>query len=619
MAKNLKHCRAWIVFLAVALLGTIVFTAVRLGRGGLFSLGSALPGGEAGEAEVTSQGQPLPSDLVAVGDAQYASLDGLMAGSQEAQVRQRQTAEEMALPLEIMTRKTGIVFRLVPAGSFTMGTSGREHRVTLSKAFYCGKYEVTQAQWKQVMGGNPSTFKLWGEEHQPVEQVSWGDCQFFLRRLCDIEGVPSGTYRLLTEGEWEYACRAGTQTMLYNSDSLVDGDYPWPWNRHCPELGKIAWYADNSKGSGLGGNPPSDYYIVTLLMPHSVGELLPNAFGLYDMIGNVCEWCEDRFGEYSTTPDSVTVIDPVGPTLGRERVLRGGSWHSQDELCRSGSRSSGDPHRSFQEWGLRLARTISPAVGQEPPTADRASGVAPRVARQKWVVPDLGMEMVHVEPGSFQMGSWGGYDEKPVHEVQITRAFWMGKCEVTQGQYQAVIGTNPSAFKGATLPVENVSWNDAVAFCRKLTDREQQAGRLPAGYVYRLPTEAEWEYAARGGNQSRGFKYGGSDTPDEFAWYNRNSGKRTHPVGRKKANELGLYDMSGNVWEWCHDYYDGQYYAKSPSSDPTGPSTARGRVVRGGCWYHGLRSLSVAKRAGEAPGDRSNIWGFRVALSLPLD
>ncbi len=242
------------------------------------------------------------------------------------------------------------------------------------------------------------------------------------------------------------------------------------------------------------------------------------------------------------------------------------------------------------------------------------------VAGQKWTVPDLAMEMVYVEPGSFEMGSNSGdSDEKPVHAVRISRPFWMGKCEVTQTQYQAIVGTNSCYFKGGDLPVESVSWNDALEFCRRLTDRERRAGRLPSGYVYRLPTEAEWEYAARGGAKGARFEYAGSSDLDEVAWNSSDSAGKTHPVGQKKPNELGLHDMSGNVWEWCHDVYDTSYYANSVSSDPTGAASGLARVLRGGSWHNDPGRCRASSRFRGSPGGRGSGNGFRVVASWPLD
>ncbi|MFH0909549.1 MAG: SUMF1/EgtB/PvdO family nonheme iron enzyme [bacterium] len=232
-----------------------------------------------------------------------------------------------------------------------------------------------------------------------------------------------------------------------------------------------------------------------------------------------------------------------------------------------------------------------------------------------WTVPELGMEFVPVEAGSFQMGSEDGHnDEKPVHGVRITKPFWMGKYEVTQEEYRKISGQAPSYFKGDRLPVETVNWNEAVAFCRKLTEQEQAAGRLPEGYEYRLPTEAEWEYAARGGTLSRGTGYAGGDDIDRVAWYTSNSGSTTHEAGTKAANELGLYDMSGNVWEWCLDAYQDSYTgAPADGSERTG-SGAVSRVLRGGSWPDDATYCRVAYRRRNDPTDSYYCIGFRVVL-----
>lgn len=213
--------------------------------------------------------------------------------------------------------------------------------------------------------------------------------------------------------------------------------------------------------------------------------------------------------------------------------------------------------------------------------------------------------MVLVKGGTFQMGDAnGGSDEKPVHSVSLNN-FYLGKTEVTQAQWQAVMGSNPSSFNNCDqCPVESVSWDDAQEFIKKLNAK--------TGKTYRLPTEAEWEYAARGG-KSATYTYAGSNTVDEVAWYSSNSGYKTHPVGEKKANELGLYDMSGNVWEWCQDWYADDYYAKSPSSNPPGPTTGSLRVIRGGSWNVNPAYLRVAFRGYGTPDRRDDGIGFRLA------
>jgi formylglycine-generating enzyme required for sulfatase activity len=205
--------------------------------------------------------------------------------------------------------------------------------------------------------------------------------------------------------------------------------------------------------------------------------------------------------------------------------------------------------------------------------------------------------------------------EGPQTQVTITRGFWMGRYEVTQGEYQAVMGSNPSSFGGDTnRPVENVSWSEATKYCGKLTARERAAGRLPAGYVYRLPTEAEWEYACRAGTTTR-FSYGddpGYSQLGNYAWYRSNSGKTTHAMGLKQPNARGLYDMHGNVWEWCLDWYG--TYPGGSVTDPQGAGSGSYRVNRGGGWVNLAQVCRSARRRGLEPGARNYGLGFRAAL-----
>ncbi len=218
--------------------------------------------------------------------------------------------------------------------------------------------------------------------------------------------------------------------------------------------------------------------------------------------------------------------------------------------------------------------------------------------------------MIKVEGGTFQMGatseqeSDAEYNERPVHSVTLSD-YYIGQTEVTQELWEAVMGENPSAIKRVSQhPVENVSWEDCQEFIKKLNQL--------TGQSFRLPTEAEWEFAARGGNNSRGYKYSGSNTVGSVAWYGGNSGSKTHAVATKQANELGLYDMSGNVWEWCSDWKG--TYPSSAQTNPKGPSKGGYRVLRGGSWYFNAGSVRVSYRHNGTPSSRISSYGLRLAL-----
>ena len=200
-----------------------------------------------------------------------------------------------------------------------------------------------------------------------------------------------------------------------------------------------------------------------------------------------------------------------------------------------------------------------------------------------------------------------GSDEKPAHPVTLTKPFYLGKFEVTQEQYQQVTGQNPSNFKGQDNPVEQVSWDDAQEFCKRLSAKMQR--------TVRLPTEAEWEYSCRGGTRTT---YYSGDTEKDLkrvAWYDANAKNTTHPVGEKEQNVFGLYDMHGNVWEWCQDGYGDDYYSKSSTEDPQGPAIGAVRVLRGGSWFIDPGGCRSAFRSGTDPDDRYDVIGFRVAVA----
>ena len=231
------------------------------------------------------------------------------------------------------------------------------------------------------------------------------------------------------------------------------------------------------------------------------------------------------------------------------------------------------------------------------------------VGNQLFTVNGVSFEMVRVEGGTFTMGataeqgSDADSDEKPTHQVTLS-SYSIGKTEVTQELWEAVMGSNPSDLKGSNLPVENVFWEDCQTFIRKLN--------AITGKNFRLPTEAEWEFAARGGNKSRGYQYSGSNALNDVAWYWNNSDKKTHPVATKEPNELGIYDMIGNVYEWCNDWYSS--YTSAPQTNPTGPNSGSNRVSRGGSWASIAWDCRVSNRSGFNPTRRYCNLGLRLAL-----
>ena len=482
----------------------------------------------------------------------------------------------------------------VEGGTFTMGATSEQgsdadsdekpaHSVTLSD-YYIGKYEVTQAQWKAVMGNNPSYFK---GDNLPVEEVSWNDCQTFVTKLNQLTGRK---FRLPTEAEWEYAARGGNKSKgyKYSGSNIIDD---------------VAWYDGNSDDK-----------------THPVASKQANELGLYDMSGNVWEWCQDWYGSYSSSAQT----NPTGSTSGSDRVLRGGSWSRGATGCRVSNRYS----RSLTYWnsiGFRLALSANtgPAALQSNQSSNVASSQmnnSTSMNPQSFTVNGVTFEMVKVEGGTFTMGATSEQgsdaydDESPTHSVTLSD-YYIGKYEVTQAQWKAVMGKSLTQIVsesgwstygvGDNYPMYDISYNDCQEFINKLNKL--------TGKKFRLPTEAEWEYAARGGNKSRGYKYAGSNDIGRVAWYCDNSGSKTHPVGTKQANELGLYDMSGNVWEWCQDWY-GDYSSLS-QTNPTGPTSGSGRVKRGGSWGYDATYCRVSSRIYFIPTIRVSFIGFRLALS----
>ena len=406
------------------------------------------------------------------------------------------------------------------------------------------------------MGSNPSYFS---GTNLPVEQVSWEDCQTFISKLNVLTGKK---FRLPTEAEWEYAARGGNKSQGYKysgSNTLDD----------------VAWYKANSGKT-----------------THPVATKAPNELGIYDMSGNVIEWCSDWYsGIYYSSSEQT---NPTGPENGADRVHRGGYWGYISKYCRVSDRGGSSPGSAAASLGLRLVLTLDTS-----PTFNvNVNGVS--------------FDMIAVEGGTFTMGateeqvSDASSDEKPAHKVTLS-SYYIGKTEVTQALWEAVMGSNPSSSRGANFPVDMVSWNDCQEFITKLN--------ALTGKKFRLPTEAEWEYAARGGNKSQGYKYSGSNTIDDVAWYASNSGWKLKEVATKASNELSIYDMSGNVWEWCSDWYSGSYYSSSEQTNPTGPKTGTNRVIRGGGAASSQpNSNRVSTRSNNPPEVGGSHIGLRLAL-----
>ncbi|MGE0823446.1 MAG: SUMF1/EgtB/PvdO family nonheme iron enzyme [Candidatus Binatia bacterium] len=297
---------------------------------------------------------------------------------------------------------------------------------------------------------------------------------------------------------------------------------------------------------------------------------------------------------------------PLFPILVRPCFWKRIPWLAQTQMRpRNGIPLSGGTPHEIDECLTAIVEEIDRALERGTTTEPEGTSESPVATFRN----RIGMEFLLIPAGEFRMGTdskEGSDDERPVHRVRITRPFYLGKYPVTQGQWEAVMGTNSSAFPGdPNRPVECVSWNDAQEFLQRLSEKEEKS--------YRLPTEAEWEYAARAG--SNAIYCFGDDVKllREYAWYAENSGGKTHRVGQLDANVWELHDMHGNVWEWVQDWYAVNYYQQSAVIDPQGPEEGQSKVVRGGSWRSEARDVRVARRGRPVPGDRSGLIGFRCA------
>ena len=342
--------------------------------------------------------------------------------------------------------------------------------------------------------------------------------------------------------------------------------------------------------------------------PQSVGEV---EAWLAEASGAVADTPQDNAARIpqpeTVRPESVSTVcvdlpDQVTIPKDRGTTLPGGTPVVEKEATGAENPVDAAPTKTSNKWKWLLTIAVAIAV-------ITGVAVAKQSANKEAILNRLVENMVYVEGGTFTMGATAEQEddfwdnEKPTHQVTLSD-FYIGKYEVTQAEWQAVMGTNPSHFKGDNFPVERVSWYDCQEFIRKLNEM--------TGKNFRLPTEAEWEYAARGGNKSGGYKYAGGNDVDNVAWYRGNSGDKTHPVGTKRGNELGLYDMSGNVWECCQDRYGD--YSSSHETDPTGPATGSNPVLRGGGWYYGARDCRLSSRVKGLPGIGGDEQGLRLAL-----
>jgi formylglycine-generating enzyme required for sulfatase activity len=487
----------------------------------------------------------------------------------------------------------------VEPGTFTMGQEGYErvHEVTLTKGFYFGKYELTNAQYEAVTGRSPIDANTTGRGNHPVG-VNWHEAENFCIQLTALEReagrLPSGwMYVLPTEAEWEYACRAGTTTTYYYGD---DFDYSMSWSR----------YSDN-------GRIPRDSL--------EVGQYPSNSWGFHDMYGNTHEWTADWYTYYLNGP----VVDPVGPSTGTGRVYRGGSSGNSANYSRSSVRIERNPTLTYAGFRVALKDINATGTGNDEgsvvdgnqtTTSPGSNGsnspaLESTTTRTVDLSSSVNLEMIWVEPGTFTMGQ-EGYEK--VHEVTLTKGFYFGKYELTNAQYEAVTGRSPidaNTTGRGNHPV-GVNWHEAENFCGQLTALERDAGRLPSGWMYVLPTEAEWEYACRAGTTTT--YYYGDDFDYSMSWsrYSDNGKipRDSLEVGQYPSNSWGFHDMYGNTLEWTADWYT--YYLNGPVVDPVGPSTGTERVYRGGGSGNSANYSRSSVRWGRDP--TTTYAGLRIVL-----
>ncbi|MEE3370321.1 MAG: SUMF1/EgtB/PvdO family nonheme iron enzyme [Planctomycetota bacterium] len=593
---------------------------------------------------------------------------------------------------QLLQNSIGMTLTLLPAGELSIkasrlsvnvpGPQTQTQHLEIPHSFFMGTCEVTNEQYYQVMKSLQHQYK---SANRPATKVQWSQAVEFCRRLSAIEAEQQlgNVYRLPTELEWEYACRAGTRTAYSFPGTAV-------------KLMSHGWFASNANGTS-----------------HAVGTRKANPWGLFDMHGNVWEWCADPF-HFAARSNGV----PSLLTTNELRVRRGGGWLSLAEHCRSDVRRGLAADRALADVGFRVVMTRSqtpaqvattgdrpptpavnrnslleippeptlavvqiasadtaaapPNAGSPPPASDSRTAPAqtptpqlagptaavptppivkkpalqtsnPRQAKSNrpqtlpardYLINSIGITMRRVTAGVWTSANPQLEDVSTdtTRSLNVEQPFYVGIHEVTQEQFQLIMGTNPSRFRSPDHPVETVDWYAAESFCKKLSALDEE---ISAGRSYRLPTETEWEYCCRASESSA------ATTPTNRDWLNLNfwcannsgqrainaanffqtapqhypdlllsNGCRTHPVGQKQPNRWSLFDMRGNVWEWCSNV---------PSSDSNAErgkrsavSIAPHRIIRGGSWYDVPNLCQPSSRTKLAPDDEYDNVGFRI-------
>ena len=475
------------------------------------------------------------------------------------------TAKYIPTPCETF-EVNGVKFNMmcVEGGTMTIGAGDimeyrrrPEHKTTISD-FYIGQTQVTQELWQAVMGDNPSVFKSDTSSSHPVENVSVIDIQEFLTKLNAMTGV---NFRLPTEAEWEYAARGGQKSkgfMYAGSD----------------DCNQVAWYGVSDNNGGT---------------THPVAQKCPNELGIYDMHGNVWEWLHDRYA------DTINIYPSVNPT-GFISNLK-----ASPVACGSAYYSDLGPSNAWGWVGVGSISTRSSWFGFRLALSDKDPFMAIDVNNYRF-------HMMLVKGGTFQMGAASTdatalENERPAHQVTLPD-YYAGQTEVTRALWKTVMGSLPDGGEADNKPITNVNYDECQTFITQLNDL--------TGRHFRLPTEAEWEFAARGGNQSKGYKYAGSNDVDSVAWWQETSGDTIHPVAQLMPNELGIYDMSGNVFEWCSDWYGD--YASNAQINPQGAASGTQRVGRGGGYRAEDNRCRVTRRIPTDPEQRMTTLGLRLVL-----